>query len=292
MKTLPLLLLVPASVALADPGRINVHLSDAVSMTLIQVPEGSYTQGSPEAESGRGADEGQRQVRISKAFYLAKYPVTVKEWRLFARESGYRTEAEKGQSGGFGWDGKSLVQSPAYTWQSPGFTQTDDHPVTTVTWDDAQAFLRWMSSKTGMICRLPTEAEWEYANRAGAISAWPGTNDRVGALTSIWSLESSPGTQPVGKHPENAWGFSDMNGQVWEWCADWYGPYEKADVVDPLQKNPPPGDKARRVLRGGSFTKTVVSARSAARYRNDPTMRTMAFVLRRIWHRIRPSSLR
>ena len=258
----------------AEVPSLQLDLGNGVKMELIRVEPGTFTEGSPESEAGRGADETQRTITISQPYYLARFPVTYRQWEAFAKDSSYKTEAEKGQSGGYGWDGTALRQAKEYTWRFPGFAQAETHPVTLVTWFDAQEYLKWLSRKTGRVCKLPSEAQWEYACRAGSSTAWPTGDDELAANVWSWNSGNAAGrTYPVGKKQANAWGFQDMGGQVWEWCQDWYAPYEAGPATDPLQTNDKLSDKPRRVLRGGSFIKSANFARSAARYRNDPRSR-------------------
>jgi formylglycine-generating enzyme required for sulfatase activity len=266
---LPLTALAVASLAFAQD--TTLPLGGGADLTVVKIEPGLFQQGSHEAESGRGPDETRRHVTISRAFYLGKSPVTRGQFARFVSETNYRTEAEKGSSGGFGYENGKLVQRKEYTWRAPGFSQTDNHPVVMVTWNDAQAFLGWLSRKTGSKFELPSEAQWEYACRAGT------DTPHAGALTPdevAWHKDNSGlGTHPVGEKPANAWGLTDMLGNVWEWCADWYGPYAEGPQMDPVQENSNLSDKPRRVLRGGSWLKDPAGVRVSTRYRNDPQSR-------------------
>ena len=113
-------------------------------------------------------------MRITRPFYLGVTEVTRGQFRRFVDDAGYQTEAEKDGKGGCGWneETKKFEQNPRYTWQNPGFEQTDEHPVVNVSWNDAQAFIGWLSRKEGKTYRLPTEAEWEYACRAGTTTRY------------------------------------------------------------------------------------------------------------------------
>lgn len=284
MRASPTRWIAAAAVALAIGGagataaaqqEITLDLGGA-PLVLRQVPKGSFQQGSPASEAGREADEAPRQVTLSADLYVGKYPVTRGQFARFVADTGYRTESEKGTSGGFGWNGSSLVQRPEYTWKNPGFSQTDEHPVVLVTFGDAQAFVAWASRKAGRRLRLPTEAEFEYAARAGTTTPWYGAATETQALTLGWFKANTPGggTRPVGQKKPNAFGLHDMAGNVYQWCSDVYAPYPPGPVMDPVALEAPGGgEPARRVLRGGSWLKDPKRGRSAARYRNTPGSR-------------------
>lgn len=262
-------LALPLWLPAADP-RLRLELAPDNELELLWVEPGSFPMGSPSTEASRGEDEPARRVTLKDGFYLGRTEVTVRQFEQFVRETRYRTEAEDGRSGGYGWDGTKLVQSRQYTWRNPGYVQTPEHPVTLVTWADARKFCDWLSAKSRRPVNLPTEAQWEYACRAGDERPWPGGEaDRM-----AWSSSNAGGqAHPVGTRATNAWGFVDLGGNVWEWCQDWYGPYEGLALADPVRKDPFPGDKARRVLRGGSWLKEPRWTRSAARFRNEPRSR-------------------
>lgn len=252
----------------------RIELGSGVSLPLVRVPGGTFTMGSSPGEAGRKDDETEHEVTLTQDFYIGAAPVTRGQFARFVAETGYRTEAEIGTSGGHGWDGAKLVQSPQYTWKAPGFPQTDDHPVVLVTHDDSLAFTRWLSGKSGRNVTLPTEAQWEYAARGRSSTPWFAAESSEKALELGWYRENAgDGTHEVKLRPANGFGLYDTAGNVWEWCLDWYGPYPSGAATDPMVASAPAGETPRRVLRGGSWLTGVDKARSAARYRNTPGSR-------------------
>jgi formylglycine-generating enzyme len=257
-----------AGVAFAADPVLKLDLGSGATMDLVLVPAGQFTQGSPAAEASRSGDEAQRKVQITRDYYIGRTSVTRGQWERFIAETRYRTEAETGTSGGYGWDGNALSQRKDFTWKNPGFAQTPEHPVCLVTFPDAQAFCTWLEKKSGRKVILPTEAQWEYACRAGTTTAWHGPDADI-----AWHKgNSGNSTHPVDSKPANPWGLF-IAGNVSEWCLDWYAPYSAGDALDPFQNNPNLSDKPRRVLRGGSWNRGAGNTRSAARYRADPRSR-------------------
>jgi formylglycine-generating enzyme required for sulfatase activity len=241
-------------------------------MELVLVPAGEFLMGSPDTDTFAKATEKPRhRVRISRPFYLGAHEVTVTEFRAFITATGYRTEAESSGEGGSVFNNKikDFQQVPELNWQNPGIahTQRDDEPVVQVSWNDAVAFCQWLSGKDHRSYRLPTEAEWEYACRAGTTTRWY-TGDDPAALDQVAWIRDS--IQPVGGKKPNAFGLYDMHGNVWEWCLDRFGSYPGELVVDPTGAL----SGRARVLRGGACSHaTRDRTRSASRLRHNPSFR-------------------
>jgi formylglycine-generating enzyme required for sulfatase activity len=184
------------------------------------------------------------------------------------------------QVGGLVWIG-SGVDEPQESWRNPGFAQDDGHPVVCVNWDDAKAYVAWLSSQTHCDYRLPTEAEWEYCCRAGSTSPfWWGSSiapTQANYKNSVYEgggskLEWRQATVPVNQFAANPWGLYQVQGNVWEWCEDvWHDSYDgaPADSSAWLQG----GDADRRVVRGGSWNDDPKNPRSADRDWNPSEFR-------------------
>jgi formylglycine-generating enzyme required for sulfatase activity len=261
---------------------ITVKLSDTESMKLVKIPAGKFTMGSPTTEKHRTRDKRespQREVTISKAFHMGVCEVTRGQFAAFVKETNYATQAEK-EGWTYAWNGRLWDKVAGASWRKVGFEQTDEHPVLCVTFDDAVAFCRWMSEKTSKAVRLPTEAQWEYACRAGTQTAFAwgdnwddgkghaNTSDATakkrfrGWRSFIWE-DGYVFTSPVGTYKANAFGLHDMHGNAWEWCADWYQKdyYNTGPNVDPTG----PTRGSTRVLRGGGWMSSPPRCRSAGR---------------------------
>ncbi len=237
------------------PGNI---ITNSLGMKLAAIPAGRFMMGSPENEPKRCDDEGpQREVELTKGFYLGVYPVTQDEYQ------------------------QVVGNNPSH------FTGDGRRPVETVTWFDAVAFCNRLSEREqltpfyaaegervqiagGNGYRLPTEAEWEFACRAGTTTRWWFGEDEKPLAEFAWYSSNSAGTtHPVGEKPANPWGLHDVHGNVWEWCQDWFGPYTSNRQTDPTG----PESGVGRVLRGGSWVLSPRLCRSAFRVTDLPVNR-------------------
>ena len=260
----------PGAFVFAQSPEISVDLGKGISLQMVLIQPGTFTQGSPATEKGRKDDELQREVKITSRYYMGVTPVTKGQFARFVEATHFRTEAELGPSGGFGVVNGKLEQRPIFNWRNPGFSQSDEDPVVIITYNDAQAFIHWFSLRANRPTELPTEAQWEYAVRAGS----KGERYADPLEKVAWYRTNSGGTtHPLGKGTANAWGIKDAYGPVWQWCRDWYEPYEAGLATNPFQLNPSTPNKPRKVLRGGSFLSDVSHSRSAERYRNEPKSR-------------------
>jgi formylglycine-generating enzyme required for sulfatase activity len=267
-----------------------LEITNSIGMKLVRIPAGTFSMGSPKDEENRGDDEQLHEVEITRPFYLGKHEVTFSQFRAFVKDTKYLTEAEKDGKGGRAFDGKEFIQKPEFTWKNLHFAQSDDQPVCVVSWNDAVAFCAWLSKKEGTTYRLPTEAEWEYACRAGTKTRFnTGAKDVdlkvAGNIADaslktkwkevFWNVEWDDGfpyTAPVGKFRANVFGLHDMHGNVWEWCSDWYGEdyYRKSPKQDPHG----PASGKLRVSRGGAWSTQPKFCRSAFRDWHEPGYRS------------------
>jgi formylglycine-generating enzyme required for sulfatase activity/tRNA A-37 threonylcarbamoyl transferase component Bud32 len=252
----------------------NPTITNSLGMDLIWLPGGQFQMGSPADEEGRRDDEGPvHSVTISHPFYMATRETTVRQFRIFKETAHYKTEAEESGEGALEWDAVKADwrQRRECRWNNPGWLQDNDQPVVCVSRRDAEAFCYWLSLKESRTYRLPSEAEWEYACRAGTSTAFA-FGDRLSPQQAHFQNQSrlrerEParhlGTASVGSTTANSWGLFDMHGNVWEWCADYYGSsyYRDSPSIDPA--GPKNGDQF--VARGGSWQSVATECRAAAR---------------------------
>ncbi len=227
---------------------------------------GSFKMG--DIEGGGDTDESPVHEVSLAPFAMGKFEVTYAEYVNFlnqvkkrgtADHSWVTTEKENKNSRILGENGKFTIK--------PGYEQ---HPVSNVSWYGAVAYADWLGEQTGNNYRLPTEAEWEYASRAGTETKWSFSNNAKELDVYAWySNNSGNESHPVGQRQANPWGLYDVHGNVWEWVNDWYGVYATG-----LQENPRGPEKGvYRVLRGGGWDSSPAYVRSASRYRVVPAYR-------------------
>jgi formylglycine-generating enzyme required for sulfatase activity len=228
------------------------EITNSIGMKLVLIPKGTFQMGSPIEEAGADDDEEQHQVTISNDYYLGVTEVTQGQYE------------------------KVMGTNPSY-FQKRVIRKSDSsmYPVEQVSWEDAVKFCKKLSDlpeekAAGRVYRLPTEAEWEYACRAGSKTAYSfGEGSKSLGDYAWFDGNSNNQTHPVGEKKANAWGLYDMHGNVWEWCSDWYGEYPKGAVSDPVG----PREGSYRVFRGGCWLNVAADCRSACRNGYDPSLR-------------------
>jgi len=253
-------------------------INNSLGMAFVYVEPGSFMMGSSASESGRDKDEKQHRVTLSKGFYMQSTEVTIGQWRRFVSDTGFQSEAEL-QGWAWIYNGKKWEQKKGYYWDKTGFSQNDNQPVTCVSWNDVQKYMGWLNRKEGTNrYRLPTEAEWEYAARAGSTTAFANgriTELKCGHDSNLDAMgwycgNSNKQTHPVAQKQPNDWGLYDMHGNVWEWCQDWYDKdYPTGNVTDPTG----PSSGSGRVYRGGGWYYVAGYCRSAVRDGSLPDSR-------------------
>jgi formylglycine-generating enzyme required for sulfatase activity len=255
---------------------------------MIVVPAGSFTIGSPADEAGRRDDEGpQKEIRIADPFAVSRFEVTRRQYDAFLRATGHAVSGncmtDRRKPGTWALDAETNVHDP-------GFPQTGDHPAACVSWDDAKAYVAWLNARTGGGYRLLTEAEWEYAARAGSTAAYPwgaSIHDGCGHMNgfdaaivkkkgdlykgeAVSFANCSDGyvnTSPVGSYAPNGFGIYDMIGNLGEWVEDCSTQSYASMRPDGTQES---GDCSKRIVRGGSWGTQPRQLRSAERIRYSP----------------------
>jgi formylglycine-generating enzyme required for sulfatase activity len=218
---------------------------NSIGVELVLIPKGTFLMGSPTEEEEASTKEEQHQVTISKDYFLGVYEVTQGQYeKLMGTNPSY-------------FDSRELI----------GF-DTSMHPVEQISRENVVEFCKRLSEmpeekEEGRVYRLPTEAEWEYACRAGTTTAFSFGESSKSLDEFAWYIENSNGqTHPVGEKRPNAWGLYDMHGNILEWCSDWYGEYPKGPVTDPVGLK----EGSYPVFRGGSFCHEASGCRSASRF--------------------------
>lgn len=292
--------------------KLPLELTNAIGMRFVLVPPGTFTMGSPDDEAGRNPgdyDEGPRHtVTLSRPIYLGKHEVTQEQFSRFIAATGRVTDGER-TGGGNAHDARGeWKHRPGTNWRRPGFADPydarGDHPVVHVSQADAVAFCRWLSEqpqefasplsalaqrigspRAGVVHRLPTEAEWEWACRAGTNTryTWGNEEDRTGRRANVgdrslqrtlpdWPRvvmpmdDGHPFLAPVGSFEPNAFGLHDMIGNVWEFCSTRYGAFPREATIDPT------GGSTTRgfAVRGGGWSNAPRDVRSAVRNADPP----------------------
>ena len=222
----------------------KVELGKGIKLEMVLVPAGKFMMGSHASEKGRSENQTQHEVTLTKPFYMGKYEVTQEQY-----------EAVMGKN--------------------PSDTKGAKLPVTDVSWNDCQEFIKKLNASTKGGYRLPYEAEWEFACRAGTSTAYSFGNE---ITPKDANYRDSKIDKPVaiGSYQPNAFGLYDMHGNVWEWCEDWYGDYPAGAVIDPKG----PGTETQRLLRGGAFNYGGSIALSSNRFNNTPSYRYFVYGFR------------
>jgi len=258
---------------------------------MVVIYAGRFDMGSPDSEHGRGKDEGPvHSVKIAE-YAIGKTEITRGQFAEFVKKTRYST-------GDKCWtleNGK--YEEHKGNWREPGFPQNDNNPVVCINWNDALAYVKWLSRKTGKKYRLPTEAEWEYAARGGTKTAryWGDNPDeacayangadktaqaQIQGATSWLVHHCTDGfayTAPAGHFKPNAFRLNDMLGNVWEWTGDIYHVNYKGAPTDGSAWQ---GGGNKRLLRGGSWNNSPSDVRAAIRYKSDPGLRFSSFGFR------------
>jgi formylglycine-generating enzyme required for sulfatase activity len=269
-------LLEPVTTTSAAPSRATgISQTPPVSAyepEMLIVPAGTFEMGSKDGD----ADEKPLHRVSIRSFAMSSHEITKGKFAQFVKATGYKTQAETdSESGCVIWTGKEWQRKSGTSWHDPNFKQDESHPAVCVSWNDAQAYVKWLRENTGKKYRLPSEAEWEYAARSKSTTKYP-WGDEIGrnkanceGCGSQWDNKS---TAPVGSFAANAFGLFDTVGNVWEWVEDcWHESYEGA----PNDSSAWTGSREcnRRVLRGGSWGLEPRYVRSANRFRGAPGTR-------------------
>ncbi|MBF0297059.1 MAG: SUMF1/EgtB/PvdO family nonheme iron enzyme [Magnetococcales bacterium] len=249
------------------------------AMEFAWIPQGRFVMGMGLPDSGQ-ADRVEQEwewratpaheVKV-EGFWMARFPVTRGQFRYFLKDSGYRTTADReGWAKSYDAEQNRFAPCPGGNWERPGFDQGEDHPVVNVSHDDAMAFCQWLSFRCGRVLRLPTEAQWEHACRAGSVSKYHWGDDATPGQANCEGRHG--GTTPVTRFAPNGFGLFDMHGNVYEWLLDWYDEhfYTISGQHEPLCLDDSSGE---RVLRGGSWHAGAARMRCASRDRYAPHLR-------------------
>lgn len=245
---------------------VPVETMNSIGMKLMLIPPGKF------------AMPQDRQVTISKPFRIAAHETTMRQFRIFADETGFRTDAEKLGNGLVKYLAKPAESGPQFTWLHPDVARGSDHPVGQLSWRDAVAFCGWLSHKEGRTYRLPTDAEWQWACIAGTSTNkfFFGDDENQLADYAWYDVNSDDRSHPIGQKKPNAWGLFDLYGNICEYCVDWYEDLPNGDFVDPTG----PDSGQFRATRGmGYFDEAgnLESARCRGAYPADASMNHFGF---------------
>jgi len=282
--------------------QVVIDLGGGEKLEMVRISKGSFKMGTTAEDAKKLADFfkikesvfaeelPRHDVTITRDFYLGKTHVTVGQFRRFVAASLYKTEAEEGE-GAYGADEQgNWAMHKELNWKNPGFPQTDRHPVVCVSWNDAKKFLDWLQTEYGVAATFPTEAQFEYANRAGTRTRYF-TGDDVESLEGYANIgdaslkrknpkwksltaqfdDGCAFTSPVASYKPNPFGLYDMTGNAWNWCRDWYDAkfYLNSRENDPEQDS----EQKYRILRGGSWRNDPRYCRAADRGWTGPGIR-------------------
>ncbi len=270
-----------------DAGQTKTVKALPLIPELVEIPAGSFimgcTAGWDDSAGGCRSNEFPPHSVDVGAFRLGRYEVTIGQFKHFVAETQYLTIAEQNNQGCAvanpsspgGW-----IIDAKLNWRNPGFVQTDSHPVVCISWQDAQHYVAWLNTKTQNQYRLPSEAEWEYAARAGRVTAfyWGGKgNRRFANYQGVGADEKWLNTAPVGRYSSNDFGLHDMSGNVWEWTAScWRDNYQMPEVSTENCGT----SHARRARRGGAWDNSPPSIRSAYRSSGSEVERSYLYGFR------------
>jgi formylglycine-generating enzyme required for sulfatase activity len=249
-----------------------------VRFTMVGIPAGTFVMGSPDGEKGRGADEGPQHAVTLRPFWMGRCEVTWDEYNLFYKSHpGVRSEQKDAEKEGK-QDRIDAVSRPTPPYIDPTFGYGEEgYPAVGMSHHAAMVYCRWLSQKTGRTYRLPTEAEWEYACRAGTRTAYFFGDDPAKLDQYAWYTgNSDETTHPVGKKKPNRWGLHDMLGNAAEWCLDGYDAKAYGRFAARTEESvrgpvvPPTADRFPNVVRGGSWDDKAARLRCAARLASTP----------------------
>lgn len=280
----------PDGLFLPGNGRRQWFRDDLRGPDVVVVPAGSFWMGSPDSDPDHELEEGPvRRIDIGRPIGVSRTPITRAEFSAFLAATGHDMSGDV-----YAWDAAAEQEElrPGLSWSDPGFAQDGTHPVVCASWHDARAYAAWLTRETGQVYRLLSEAEWEYAARAGTVTPfWCG--EMIDRTQANFDPESGfdgadeetgvrAGTTPALRFEPNPWGLFDASGNVWEWVEDVWSFRYDADGAPPRDGTPrtygPELDM--RVLRGGSWSSPPEDCRSAARMTAPVSLRCTSYGFR------------